>query len=40
MSIKVIGKTIVENLPGVIRQTPYSSAVLVILGFAFGLWLG
>jgi len=34
-----IWETIKTNLPAVIRQTPYSAAVLVIIGFALGALL-
>lgn len=39
MDFRAIGKQIKANLPGVVRNTPYSTVVLLVIGFALGLWL-
>ena len=36
MNIREIGQMIKANLPGVIRNTPYSAAVILIVGFILG----
>ncbi len=38
MKAKEILGLIKANLPGVIRNTPYSAAVVFLLGMALGAW--
>ncbi len=36
--IKAILRTIRDNLPGVVRNYPWSAGTLVLAGVAFGAW--
>ena len=39
MDLKTVANKIKDNLPGVVRNYPWSAGVLVVIGMALGAWL-